>query len=101
MLGKPFFGSIIEQKRLLHFQKPVLSNLPHIIDYIGQVKMSTLVGREEELNQLESFYGSSKAEFLVLYGRRIGKTFVICSPRDYRRIDSYYYFRRFDEAIIS
>lgn len=40
--------------------------------------MTALVGREQELKQLENFYKSSKAEFLAIYGRRrIGKTFLI------------------------
>lgn len=40
--------------------------------------MVTLIGREEELNRLEDFYQSPKAEFLAIYGRRrIGKTFLI------------------------
>ncbi len=38
----------------------------------------TLVGRETELKQLESFYTSKKAEFLAIYGRRrVGKSFLI------------------------
>lgn len=37
-----------------------------------------LIGREAELNQLENFYKSKKAEFLAIYGRRrVGKSFLI------------------------
>ena len=37
-----------------------------------------MVGRLEELKQLEKFYNSSKFEFLTLYGRRrIGKTTIL------------------------
>lgn len=37
-----------------------------------------LVGRSEELERLDEFYNSEKAEFLTIYGRRrIGKTFLI------------------------
>ena len=37
-----------------------------------------MIGRLEELKQLEKFYNSSKFEFLTLYGRRrIGKTTIL------------------------
>lgn len=37
-----------------------------------------LIGRENEFKQLENFYGSKKAEFLAIYGRRrVGKSFLI------------------------
>lgn len=38
---------------------------------------SKIVGRFKELNQLNSFYNSGKAEFVAIYGRRrVGKTFL-------------------------
>lgn len=38
----------------------------------------TLIGREDELKQLENMYASHKAEFLAIYGRRrVGKSFLI------------------------
>lgn len=37
-----------------------------------------VIGRQEEIRQLQSFYESGKSEFIALYGRRrIGKTFLI------------------------
>jgi len=37
-----------------------------------------LIGREDELKQLDSLYSSDKAEFLAIYGRRrVGKSFLI------------------------
>ena len=37
-----------------------------------------MIGRLDELNQLERFYNSSKFEFLTMYGRRrIGKTTIL------------------------
>ena len=37
-----------------------------------------MIGRVEELKQLEKFYNSSKFEFLTMYGRRrIGKTTIL------------------------
>lgn len=38
----------------------------------------TLVGRDEEIRQIQQLKDSSKAEFLALYGRRrVGKTFLV------------------------
>lgn len=46
--------------------------------YKRQIRMATLVGREQELKRLDDFYTSPKAEFLAIYGRRrVGKTFLI------------------------
>ncbi len=43
----------------------------------------TLTGRSEEQNILKAFYGSKRAEFLAVYGRRrVGKTFLIKSYFD-------------------
>ena len=40
--------------------------------------MTDLIGRNEEIKQLEQLYQSRSSEFLALYGRRrIGKTFLI------------------------
>ena len=37
-----------------------------------------IVGRRKELELLEKYYNSGKAEFVALYGRRrVGKTFLI------------------------
>lgn len=37
-----------------------------------------IIGRKEEISRLEQYVGSSRSEFIVLYGRRrIGKTFLI------------------------
>ena len=37
-----------------------------------------MVGRRKELELLEKYYNSGKAEFVALYGRRrVGKTFLI------------------------
>ena len=45
---------------------------------MGNLSPSHLIGREEELKQLKTFYSSPKAEFLGIYGRRrVGKTFLI------------------------
>ncbi len=40
--------------------------------------MDRIVGRDEEVNKLLSYYKSDKEEFIALYGRiRVGKTFLI------------------------
>lgn len=40
--------------------------------------MAKIIGRKEELGLLEEIYGSGKAEFVAVYGRRrIGKTFLV------------------------
>lgn len=40
--------------------------------------MDKIVGRKDEKNELSEAFSSSKAEFIVLYGRRrVGKTFLI------------------------
>lgn len=40
--------------------------------------MSTIVGRKQEIEELERLYGSNRAEFVAIYGRRrVGKTFLI------------------------
>lgn len=40
--------------------------------------MVNIIGREDELNQLDRVYRSSQAQFVVVYGRRrVGKTFLI------------------------
>jgi uncharacterized protein len=36
-----------------------------------------MIGRDYELNYLNELYSSNKFEFLVLYGRRIGKTTLL------------------------
>lgn len=39
---------------------------------------SRIIGRSKELNQLNKFYNSDKAEFVAIYGRRrVGKTFLV------------------------
>ena len=39
---------------------------------------SRIIGRAQELNQLNKFYNSDKAEFVAIYGRRrVGKTFLV------------------------
>ena len=39
---------------------------------------SMLIGREEEIYQLEEAYSSSQSEFVAIYGRRrIGKTYLV------------------------
>lgn len=43
-----------------------------------QFKMTTIIGREEELSILKKLFKSNKAEFLAIYGRRrVGKTYLI------------------------
>ena len=38
----------------------------------------TIIGRKNELAQIEQYYNSGKAEFIAVYGRRrVGKTFLI------------------------
>ena len=40
--------------------------------------MNTLVGRTEEVREINALYNSGKAEFLAIYGRRrVGKTFLV------------------------
>ena len=40
--------------------------------------MSTIVGREEEIKELNKLYNSDRPEFVAVYGRRrVGKTFLI------------------------
>lgn len=40
--------------------------------------MSTIVGRKEEIEELEKLYHSDRPEFVAIYGRRrVGKTFLI------------------------
>lgn len=40
--------------------------------------MNTLVGRKEEVREIDALYNSGKAEFLAIYGRRrVGKTFLV------------------------
>ena len=42
------------------------------------IVMSTIVGRKQEIEELERLYGSNRAEFVAIYGRRrVGKTFLI------------------------
>ena len=37
-----------------------------------------IIGRKEEIRELERLYGSGKAEFVAVYGRRrVGKTFLV------------------------
>ncbi len=37
-----------------------------------------IIGRKKELELLDKYYNSGKAEFIALYGRRrVGKTFLI------------------------
>ena len=37
-----------------------------------------IIGRREEIRELERLYGSGKAEFVAVYGRRrVGKTFLV------------------------
>ena len=40
--------------------------------------MSTVIGRKQEIEELESLYNSDRPEFVAVYGRRrVGKTFLI------------------------
>lgn len=40
--------------------------------------MSALIGRKQEIEELERLYNSDHAEFVAVYGRRrVGKTFLI------------------------
>lgn len=40
--------------------------------------MSTIIGRKEEISELEKYYRSDRPEFVAVYGRRrVGKTFLI------------------------
>ena len=37
-----------------------------------------MIGRKKEVEELERLYGSSKAEFVAVYGRRrVGKTYLV------------------------
>ena len=45
---------------------------------IKDVFMNKFIGRKDELNDLNSYYTTSKSEFIAVYGRRrVGKTFLI------------------------
>ena len=40
--------------------------------------MSTIIGRRNEVEELEKLYHSERPEFVAIYGRRrVGKTFLI------------------------
>ena len=40
--------------------------------------MSTIIGRKQEMEELERLYRSDRPEFVAVYGRRrVGKTFLI------------------------
>ena len=40
--------------------------------------MNELIGRKQEQRELRELYGSGRAEFVAIYGRRrVGKTFLI------------------------
>ena len=40
--------------------------------------MKEIIGREEEIRRLSSYYEMDSSEFLVVYGRRrVGKTYLI------------------------
>ena len=40
--------------------------------------MCTIIGRKQEIAELNRYYGSGRAEFIAIYGRRrVGKTFLI------------------------
>ena len=40
--------------------------------------MNNLIGRKQEIQELENLYNSKKAEFVAIYGRRrVGKTFLV------------------------
>ena len=40
--------------------------------------MAELIGRKNEIKEFKHIYNSSKAEFVVVYGRRrVGKTFIV------------------------
>ena len=40
--------------------------------------MGAIIGRKQEIAELERLYDSDKAEFVAIYGRRrIGKTFLV------------------------
>ena len=40
--------------------------------------MSNIVGRKQEIEELERHYDSDRSEFVAIYGRRrVGKTFLV------------------------
>ncbi len=40
--------------------------------------MESIIGRELEIEQLQKYIGSRKAEFIAIYGRRrVGKTYLV------------------------
>lgn len=40
--------------------------------------MSNVIGRDNELRELNDLYNSNKSQFVAVYGRRrVGKTFLI------------------------
>lgn len=46
--------------------------------YLKSHSLSTIIGRQKEIKQLDRLTKSSKSEFLAVYGRRrVGKTFLI------------------------
>ena len=42
--------------------------------------MAAIIGRKQEIEELERLYGSDRSEFVAVYGRRrVGKTFLVDS----------------------
>ena len=47
--------------------------------------MEYIIGRKEEINEINELYDSGRAEFLAIYGRRrVGKTFLVKEVLDSR-----------------
>ncbi len=41
-------------------------------------RMEDIIGRQEEIRELERYYSSGKPEFIAIYGRRrVGKTYLV------------------------
>lgn len=60
--------------------------------------MSKIIGREDELSHLETFYNLKEAKLVVLYGRRrIGKSFLI---KKFVEKKSHFYFDGIEDGNI-
>lgn len=47
--------------------------------------MEYIIGRKEEIKEINELYDSGRAEFLAIYGRRrVGKTFLVKEVLDSR-----------------
>lgn len=46
--------------------------------YFSTMEFSKIIGRREEIKEINRSYHSKEAEFVIVYGRRrVGKTFLI------------------------